>query len=68
MNPFGLFVALFGVVGVIWPYRVARFEEQMDSIGSKRRFGEVEPTDWRVTLTRVVGGVFVVLGLAMLFG
>jgi hypothetical protein len=44
-----------GVPHAVWPYKLARFKEQMDSIGSKRSWDEVEPADWKVTLTRVLG-------------
>jgi hypothetical protein len=46
---------VFGLPGAIWPYKVARFEEQLDAIGSKRSWSEVEPAGWKVVLTRVIG-------------
>ena len=49
------FLLVFGVPGAIWPYKLSRFEEQMDSIGSKRSWSEVEPADWKVALTRIMG-------------
>ena len=56
MNPaLALFFLGFGIPQAVWPYEAARFEERLDSIGSKRRWSEVEPADWKVTLTRVVG-------------
>ncbi|WP_435348900.1 hypothetical protein [Haloarchaeobius sp. HRN-SO-5] len=65
-GPIAVILVVFGLPGAVWPYKVARFEEQMDSIGSKRSWSEVEPADWKVGLTRVVGigmSVFGVLGL-----
>lgn len=56
MVPFwAILLVVLGVPPAVWPYRMARFEEQMDSIGSKRRWDEVEPTEWKVTLNRVLG-------------
>ena len=48
------------------PYRLAKFGEQIDAIGSKRRLTKVEPTDWNVTLTRRLGPVLSFLGLLLL--
>ena len=52
---------LFGVPMALWPYRMARFEEILDSIGRKPA-GRVEPADWKVTLTRVMGVALAVAG------
>ena len=49
------FLLVFGLPGGIWPYKLARFEERLDSIGSKRSWSEVEPADWKVALTRIIG-------------
>jgi hypothetical protein len=46
---------------VVWPYELSLWQERWDSIGSQRDYGEVEPADWRVTLTRA-GGVLAILG------
>jgi hypothetical protein len=35
----------FGPVDAVWPHRVARFEEQLNAIGSKRSWDEVEPAE-----------------------
>jgi len=61
--PWAVFLVIFGVPPAVWPYRMARFEEQMDSIGSKRRWDEVEPADWKVTLNRMLGVGMSVVGL-----
>lgn len=64
MDPGIAFVLLlFGLPGAVWPYEMARFEERIDSIGSKRAWSEVEPADWKVALTRVVGVGMVLVGL-----
>lgn len=63
MEPIALLFVLFGLPGAIWPYRTARFEEQLDAIGSKRRWSEIEPADWKVMLTRYVGIVMVGAGI-----
>lgn len=56
MDPaLAIFLLVFGIPGAIWPYQLARFEEQFDSIGSKRSWSEVEPADWKVTVTRFMG-------------
>ncbi len=67
-NPIGIIIVLFGLIGTIWPYKLARFNEQMDSIGSRRRFSDVEPAGWNVALTRVVGVVMVIIGVILLAG
>lgn len=58
---------LFGLPGAVWPYGVARFEEMVDSIGSKRSMYDVEPADWKVTITRIVGVGMVLIGLFGVF-
>ena len=49
------FLLAFGLPGAIWPYKLAQFEERLDSIGSKRSWSDVEPADWKVVLTRITG-------------
>ena len=68
-SPVGFVLVLFGLPMAIWPYKLTRFEEQMDAIGSTRSWSEVEPADWKVLLNRALGVVFVVVGLlALLLG
>lgn len=63
MDPVLTFVCLvFGIPGAVWPYKFARFEEQLDAIGSKRSWSEVEPAEWKVLLTRVMGIVMALVG------
>jgi hypothetical protein len=66
MNLTFLLAIVAGVFALIWPYKLARLEEQFDSIGSKRSWSEVEPADWKVTFTRVTGAVAVLLGIDVL--
>jgi hypothetical protein len=69
MDPAGFIFVLFGAVSVIWPYKLARFSEQLDAIGSKRPLESVEPAEWTVELTRIVGVLMIVFGVGMvLFG
>ena len=63
MEPGGLLLVLFGLPAIVWPYRIAKFNEAMDAIGSKRRSSEVEPADWNVTMTRLFGVGFALFGL-----
>ncbi len=62
----GFVLLVFGAPSAMWPYQLARFEEQLDSIGSKRRWDDVEPADWKVTLTRGLGAVMAVGGGVLL--
>ncbi|MGM0449101.1 MAG: hypothetical protein ACQERM_12780 [Methanobacteriota archaeon] len=67
MNPvFALFLLAVGIPNAVWPYKFAKFEEQIDSIGSRRSWSEVEPADWKVALIRVVGAGMALFGLASL--
>lgn len=69
MNPTGFIFVLCGAVSAIWPYKLARFSEQLDAIGSKRSLATVEPAEWTVELTRIVGVLMIVFGVGMvLFG
>ncbi len=43
----------------------ARFEERIDAVGSKR--SEVEPAEWRVSLTRRFGIAVALFGILILF-
>ena len=64
MDPvLALFLLAIGIPNAVWPYKFAKFEEQMDSIGSKRSWSEVEPADWKVALTRIVGVGIALFGL-----
>jgi hypothetical protein len=58
-----LFFLLFGGLGALYPYELARFGEQLDAIGSTTRASDVEPAGWNVALTRIVSIGMVVFGL-----
>lgn len=66
LTAYAVVFLVFGAPSAVWPYRLARFEERLDSIGSKRRWSDVEPADWKVTLTRVVGALMAVGGGVLL--
>lgn len=59
-----VFLILFGLVCIIWAYELARFET---AIGDKRRMSQVEPADWNVKGTRVVGFISLFIGTSVLF-
>lgn len=63
----GTLVSLLGLAMAVAPYRVARFQEQLDAIGSTRRREAVEPADWNVQLNRILGVVVVLFGFAALY-
>lgn len=62
---FGGFLILIGLPQVIWSYKIARFGEQIDSIGSRRSWDSVEPTWWRVGLTKLVGIGMIIIGVIL---
>jgi hypothetical protein len=62
----GLFFLTTGLYGVVYPYKMAKFGEQLDAIGSKRPSYHVEPTNWNVSLTRIVSIFIVVCGIAII--
>lgn len=43
---------------------ISRWNEQMNAIGNTQPWSEVEPADWRVRLTEVVGIVLTVVAVA----
>jgi hypothetical protein len=57
------FLIIFGLPPAVWPYKLARFEERLDGIGSKRSWSEIEPADWRVTLNRIMGAGMTIVGI-----
>lgn len=61
-----VFVSLLGAAMLVKPRRSARVLEQLNAIGSKRNLRTVEPADWNVTLTRIVGGGIFLMGLVFL--
>lgn len=55
-----------GLPGAIWPYKSARWGEILDAIGRKPS-GRVEPTDWNVALSRVLGIGLSLFGFIVFF-
>ncbi|WP_332899385.1 hypothetical protein [Haladaptatus sp. CMSO5] len=67
INPVGIFFLLGGLPAALWPSRLARLGEQLDAIGSTTPLDRVEPAEWNVLLTRVLGiGMILVGSLAVL--
>lgn len=60
-----LFLAVLGLplgtLAAVRPYDVTKVAEAVDAIGRKPS-GPVEPADWNVLLTRLVGAAFALLG------
>jgi prolipoprotein diacylglyceryltransferase len=50
----GFVLLVGGVVGARYAYVLAKWNEQLDSIGSARRWDEVEPATWKVTVALLV--------------
>ncbi|WP_135825565.1 hypothetical protein [Halorussus ruber] len=46
----GVALLVGGAVGARYAHVLARWDERLDSIGSTRRWDEVEPATWKVTL------------------
>lgn len=48
-----------------WPHEMARLNEIIDAIGRKPA-GPVEPADWHVSLTRILGLGLTIVGALLL--
>ncbi len=59
----GMIFTTYGLYGLLDPYTVARFFEQLDAIGSTRRLSSVEPVGWKVSLTKVQSIAYLVIGV-----
>jgi hypothetical protein len=57
---------IVGIPTLLYPYKVARFEERLDGIGSKRSWSEIEPAEWKVLLNRLVGFILVAIGFFLI--
>lgn len=70
MNPiqtgFGLVLLVAGLASYRRPYYLTLLGEQIDAIGSTTPVSEVEPSDWNVFLTKVIGGGVALFGAAVL--
>ena len=62
----GVFLLWVGVYGTVYPYKAARFQEQIDAIGSKTGARTIEPTDWNVTFARILSIVLAIMGVVIL--
>jgi hypothetical protein len=60
----GPFLVVIGVLSYYFAYPLSRFGEQLDAIGSKTRWSEVEPAEWNVWLTKLMAVGVAVAGLA----
>lgn len=60
-SPAAIPLLLVGAAAAIWPRQLSLWQERWDSIGSTQNWSDVEPAEWRVTLTRA-GGVLAMLG------
>jgi len=64
----GVLVSLLGSAMLAKPRCVARFQEQMDAIGSTRDLKDVEPAEWNVILNRILGCVVFLIGIYAILG
>jgi hypothetical protein len=62
----GLALLVGGVVSARSAHVLARFDEQLDAIGSTRSWDEVEPATWKVALTLFVAVIVALVGLFVL--
>ena len=60
--PWSMLLIAMGLPFVIWPDQITKLYELFDAIG-RRSSGPVEPADWYVTLVRIGGGIFLVIGI-----
>jgi len=63
---YAVFGAVLGPLLALYPYKIARFEERLDAIGSKRSWSEVEPANWKVALNKLLGAGMSLFGVAVL--
>lgn len=61
---FAICLMLFGLANIVWAYELARFET---ALGDSRRTHNVEPADWNVKATRLMGFVTLFVGTSILF-
>lgn len=63
---FGLLFAVIGVLNVVRPREMTAYQVRNRVGGSVD--GRIEPTSTRLLLTRLIGGVMVVVGLGLALG
>lgn len=54
---------LVGLLIVVFAQRIAQLNEQLDAIGSKRDWSDVEPARWNTALVRIAGLGILLYGL-----
>ncbi|MFU1780933.1 hypothetical protein ACM16X_06100 [Haloarcula japonica] len=59
----GPLMTIGGALMYRYAYGITKFNEQLDAIGSTTRSSEVEPADWNVMLTKLVGAAGSIFGL-----
>lgn len=59
----GVLMLVAGLLGFIYPYKIALIEEVIDAIGSTTNLDTVEPAAWKVSLTKFSSGVVAFVGL-----
>ena len=62
----GLVLLVGGAVGARYAHVFAKFDEQIDSIGSTRRWDEVEPATWKVAFVLLSGVIGFLIGVFLL--
>ncbi|WP_132061429.1 hypothetical protein [Halorussus amylolyticus] len=62
----GLVLFVGGAVGARYAHVLAKWDEQMDAIGSKRRLSEVEPAMWKVTFVLLSCAASALVGALLL--
>lgn len=61
----GVVGLVFGPPMAIWPYKLSRWGEIIDSIGRKPS-GRVEPADWKVAFNKFIGVGLSIVGVLFL--
>lgn len=64
----GLFLVAFGLVGAVLPRATAGAGEILDARYSRSDPSEIEPAEWNVRLTRLVGIATILYGLFLVVG
>ena len=62
----GFVLLVGGAVGARYAHVLAKWDEQLDSIGSTRSWDAVEPATWKVTFVLLAGVVGFLVGAFLL--
>jgi hypothetical protein len=62
----GVVFLTIGAFGVKYSYRLSRFDEQLDAIGSTTSYDDVQPAAWKVFATKAVAAFAAAFGAVML--